>query len=169
MNLKRGYSLIEALVYAALAVLILGAIISSILIFNTTLRTVKVVRDLDNSSYISMDRMTREIRNSESLDNAASIYNATSGVLTLNTTDQANSPIKIKFYLSNGILMMDRANSPIGPLSLSSVRVNSLIFRPIISTSSQAVKIEMEIQATSTNFNSSKKFYNTIILNGSYI
>jgi len=138
------------------------------MLLSNSYRNLKAVRDVESSAVTAMNRMTREIKGASSVDGTGTSYNTSSGSLLLNTTDSSNQATTIKFYLSNGAIMMDKGGSYFGPLTGSTVNVTSLIFRPINASSSQAVKIEMNIQSNDQRNIINKNFYNTAILRGSY-
>ncbi len=163
-----GFSLVEILIYILLLGLLLAAIINSTLLLAKSYRNVKATRSIESSAISSMDRMTREIRNATSINTGASSLNVNPGILALNTTTASGTSQTIRFYTSSGKLIMERDGSTVGQLTFSDSNVSNLIFRSISTTTSEAVKIEMSIQSsTSTSF-ITKNFYQTVILRSSY-
>ena len=169
-----GYSFVEVIIYLALLVILLLAIINGTLLLAQNYRNVKAVRDIESSAIDSMDRMTREIHNAISVNGTQTTYYTSPGSLMLNTTDTSNNAITLRFYLQGGKVLMDRNGVFVGPLTESDVTASSLIFRSITSSTSVAVKIEMTLQASSTQQTASgtgaiiKNFYDTAVLRGSY-
>jgi type II secretory pathway pseudopilin PulG len=162
---KKGYSLVEALVYVLIFSLIFGSIVTATVLLSTSYRQIKAMRNIESSAISAMNRMSREIKNSVSVDTSATMYNSPSGVLLLDT---ASSTDDVRFHLSNGQVMLQEGSTPTGALTLDSATVSSLVFRPITTENSEAVKIEMTIQAQVKGAIISKNFYNTIVLRGSY-
>lgn len=161
-----GFSLIEIIIYVALLAVLIGAITWSIGSILHTYNRMKDTRAVLNSAMASMDRMTREIRNSKSVDLANTATSTPNGYLTLNDFDSSGSSTIIKFYLSDGRIYVDQAGTQLGPLTLENTYVSSLIFRYFTSASSTGVKIEMAIQSSSTPANN---FYDSAVLRGSYV
>lgn len=148
----KGFTLAETIVYSALFVVILGAIINSVFILSTSYRHIRDVKNAQMSALTAMDRMSREIRKASSISGGGTSYNTPSGTLTLNTGAE--------FFLSNGKIMMEQNNVSQGALTASDMQVGTLTFRHISTGNSEGVKIEMTIE--------NKNFYNTVMLRGSY-
>jgi hypothetical protein len=115
-----------------------------------------------------MERISREIRQSKSVDVVNSTLGSSPGVLQLNSTDSAGTSMIMKFSVLSGALNIYKDNVLIGNLLGQKVSVTSLIFRRVITTNGEAVKIELTLQITSGNVTRSENFYDTIILRGSY-
>lgn len=158
--------MLEMLFYIALLTLLLLVVVNSLILMVTSYRHIKASEVIESSAITAMDRMMVEIRNAKSVDVTNSVFNSSAGVLTLNTS--SGSPAQIKFDGSTSTLAVYEDGVYSGPLFSADGRVKSLTFRSISTTTSAAIKIEMEIESgTSTSYNS-KKFYDTGILRGSY-
>ncbi|MES3005701.1 MAG: prepilin-type N-terminal cleavage/methylation domain-containing protein [Patescibacteria group bacterium] len=169
-NVRRtkGFSLVEVLIYLFLLTILLGTIINSTLLLARSYRSVKAVRSIESSAISSMDGMLREVRNAASINIGSSNLNINPGILALNTTNASGSLQTLRFYLSGGKVMMDRDGINVGQLTFSDSNVTGLVFRSIVATTSEAIKIEMLIESgTSTAF-ISRNFYGTAILRSSY-
>jgi len=149
---NKGFTLVETLVYAALFVILLGAIINSTFLLSTSYRHVKDVKNAQMSALVAMDRISREIRQASTINGAGTSYNIPSGSLLLDTGAE--------FFLADGKIMMEQNNVSQGALTTNNVQVGTLMFRRIDTGNSQGVKIEMTIE--------NKNFYNTVMLRGSY-
>jgi type II secretory pathway pseudopilin PulG len=149
---NKGFTLVETLVYAALFVILLGAIINSTFLLSTSYRHVKDVKNAQMSALVAMDRISREIRQASTINGAGTSYNIPSGSLLLDTGAE--------FFLTDGKIMMEQNNVSQGALTTNNVQVGTLMFRRIDTGNSQGVKIEMTIE--------NKNFYNTVMLRGSY-
>lgn len=163
---NKGFTLVETIIYLFLFVSLVLGIINSTVLLSKNYRNVKAIRSIENSAIGAMDRMTREIR--DATDIASATYNTNPGELILDGTDSAGDSETIRFYVSNGRLMLDRDGVNIGQLTQSDVTVSSLVFRSVSTTTSSAVKIEMSISNGSGASAISKNFYNTAILRSSY-
>lgn len=164
----RGYSLVELIIYMALMTVLLAGVVQSTLLLTQGYRNVKAVRNIENSAIYSMDRMVREIRNAKSVDGSQTTYNSAAGSLKLNTTDDVGTAQTVRFYLSGGKLMLQRNGADIGPLSVSSANVSSLIFRLISTSTSQAIKIELTVESGTSTAYFTKNFYETATIRGTY-
>lgn len=161
---KKGYSLVEVIAYIAMFTVLLSAVTYGTMVLVKSYRDTKSVRKVENSALASMDRMVREIRNATSVDTGASSFGNSSGILTINNGPSTTT----RFYLSNQRIYVDENGAVLGPITLSSVRVTSLIFRHIATTTSEAIKIEMTMAGHTSSPSVSENFYNTAVLRGSY-
>jgi Tfp pilus assembly protein PilV len=163
---SRGFTLVETLIYMFLFVVLILGIINSTVLLAKNYRNIKSVRSIENSAISAMDRMTREIRDASSISSGT--YNVNPGILILNGTDSSGTAETLKFYVSNGRVLLDRNGINIGQLTQADANVSSLVFRSISTTTSSAVKIEMTIDNGSSTPYITKNFYGTAILRSSY-
>jgi hypothetical protein len=164
-KLKKGYTLIETVIYVAILATIYFLIISTLLSFNSSYRNVVALRIVDNSGIDAMERITRDVRSAASVDIFNSTLGSNPGVLTLVATSNGVSTTT-KFYLQNGVVKMDINGTYYGPLTLSSASVTSLVFNKLDNSNSSAVKIDMTITGTSGFISKTKSYHSTIILKG---
>ena len=166
---RRGSSLLETLIYAAILGLIAVLTTGSILAMMKSYAGVKMSRDLNFSASVAMERMANEIRLANNIDDAGSIFSASPGKLKLDTTDSLGSPVTIEFFLSGaGVFVQEGVGTP-EALTASTTEITSLIFNKITSsTVSKAVKISLTAKAKGSRMERTENFYNTAILRGSY-
>lgn len=162
INKSKGFTLIETLIYLALFMLVIIAIIDSISAISNSYKNVKELRAIESSAMTSLDRMVSEIRNAISVDTANTTFNSSPGQLTL-----VNGTSTKKFYVSNNRLMINE-DGLIGPLTGSDIKVTSLIFRSIATTTASAVKIELSLRNVASSTSLTENFYMTATLRGSY-
>lgn len=160
---NEGYSLVEMVIYIALLAILMIVVVHAVLSIITSYRNIKAVRDLESTAILSMDRMTRTIRNGTRIDMANSTFGANPGILTIDTGTTTD-----KFYVSGGELQLDENGAYLGRLSLGDTTIKNLIFRLISTSTSEAVKIELEITSGTGSFSQDFKFYDTAIVRGSY-
>lgn len=165
---NKGYSIVEMLVYLAIFTAVSIFIINSMIVVLGSFATTRTNRDLLESGSIAMERISREIRQSKSVDIVNSTLGSSPGVLQLNSTDSAGNAMTVKFVISSGALNLYENGTSIGNLLGQNVSVSSLIFRRIATTNGEAVKIELTLQDVYSKNNQSQNFYNTIILRGEY-
>ncbi len=159
---KRGYSLIETVVYVALVAFLLASIASGTKLLFTAYQKTKAVRMVENGAIDTMDRIVRETRNSTSVNTSGSSFNVASGILSL-----VSGATTTKFYVSNNRVYIDQNGSTIGALTPSTIKVPALTFRYIDTGNSEAVKIELTLSASTTP-SFSESFYDSVVLRGSY-
>lgn len=166
--MKKGFSLIELMVYIAVISVVGGIFTGLVLSVSRSYAKIAVLRNMDIAAITSMERMTRTIRSSTSVDMAGSVLGSTPGTLSLNQLDLNGLNSKTSFEVAGQNIQMKIDNTDEGILLPAGVTVQSLIFRKIDSGKSQAVKIEMQLSGRAGNATSSESYYGTITLRGSY-
>jgi type II secretory pathway pseudopilin PulG len=164
-NLKKGYTLIETVIYVAILSIIYFLVVSTLLSFSSSYRNVVALRIVDNSGTNSMERMTREVRGAGAVDIINSTLGSSPGALTIISTSNGISTTT-KFYLQNGIIKMDINGAYYGPLTLNNASVTNLVFYKLDNTNSTAVKIDMTVTGTSGFITKTKSYHSTIVLKG---
>ena len=169
-SFSKGLTLIETIIYAAIFALISILVINAILMMTESFNVFRVARNINNSSEVAMERMTREIRWADDINVAESVFGSNPGRLVLNTIDPATGlATTTEFFVLNGALMIREGASDAQPLTSYKTEVTNLIFKQIAGSSvSKAVKIELELQSGRGNFQKKEKFYNSVILRRSY-
>lgn len=165
---KRGFSLTEMVIYAAILSIL------TIVTINATFSTVrsfaefKVSRDLNSSASSLLERLTREIRLAHGIDLAQSSLNINPGRLTLLTKNAADADTTVEFYVENNALKIKEGGVAMGSLTSSSTAVTNFTVRSLLNVNSSAIKAEFELTATRGEISKSGNFYTTILLRGSY-
>jgi hypothetical protein len=148
-------------------------LVQSIVVVVSSNRTSFIESNIRNSGYSAIESIAREIRSSQSIDFSGSVlYPSTAGVLQLNQFDVDGDPITVKFATTSNktLNLYEGQGTPtlVGPITLDGTRVLKIIFTPIDTGSSQAVRIQLQMEAGVGDKVKSEWFYNTIILRGSY-
>lgn len=157
---RAGFSLIEMVIYIAIAAGILTASVNSASSLMKSFNSARITSKINNSAEAAMERMTREIRTAYGI-NSSSVFGSSPGRLKLDTYNTSGATTTMDFYLNGGILTVAEGGGAGNPLTLGGVSVSNLVFYQITNaTTSKAVKIETMIQG--------KKFYDTAVLRGSY-
>jgi len=165
---NHGYSIAEVIVYLAIFAMVSLMVINSFIVVISSFATTRTNRDLLESGLSSMERISREIRQAKSIDIVASTLDSTPGILQLNSTDENDVSMVIKFVNENGDLNIYKNGVLIGNLINENITVQSIIYRRIATTEGEAVKIEMSLQDTPGKTVKVEKFYDTINLRGKY-
>lgn len=165
-----GFTLIEIIIYTAILALIFALVVNSLAVVIKAFNQGRLAIKINNSAEVAMDRMVREIRAAYDID-ANSELDSHPGRLILITDSLIipGSTTTLEFYLDLGRIMVEEEGDFVEALTSSDLTVTNLIFRQITAPSmSKAVKIEMEIQGSSGNYQKTENFYNTAILRKSY-
>ncbi len=170
-NLKKfnkGFSLVEILIYVGIFSIISIAVITSSVVVISSFSKTRDIRNILETGNVVFERMTREIRQSSGVDTSNSVLGSSPGSLQLNSTDESGNARTVKFIIENGSLNLYQNGALVDNLLGSDVSVSSLIFRRIVTTAGEAVKIEMTVVNTNTQNIIPRNFNSTIILRGGY-
>lgn len=168
MHTIRGFTLVEMVVYTTLLVVILVIIVSFIISFGNAYNILRSTIHIDNSATVSFERMIREIRQANDVDIGASTLGTHPGHLVLNTTDAADTPVILEFYINGGTLTVKKDGVDAGALTRTDVTIDNLVFVNISTSTSEAVKIEMTLESMIASTTKTKNFYSSSVLRGSY-
>ncbi len=163
---KKGYSLIEALIYLSIFVVVSSVIISLIWSMIRMNRQVTPLNSISRAAVSSLEAINREIRGAVRVDLINSIFSTSTSSLELITQGDQGFPGRVKIYLSSGVIKMDKDNIYLGPLSPNNVNVDALTFNYISSSTQSLIKIEIDLSSgvgeyrKTENFYSSSRLYN---------
>jgi len=160
---KKGYSLVEMIVYVTILSIISLVGMNSVLSFATSYKEILTLRVVDSSAIDSLERITRDIRSATSINTGSSTFGTNPGVLSLTTTSSEVSTTT-RFYLDNGILKVDINGVYSGPLTASTTQVTNLIFIKMDSDNSSLIKIQMTILGTVGAATKSKTYYSSVVM-----
>ena len=164
---RRGFTLVEALVYTAVLAIVAGIVVEILVGMTRASARVQLARRINHSAQISLERLTREIRNAQSVNGASSIFNTHPGRLSLTTLNALGLPTTIEFSLTSTTLQVTEGSS-VSNLTPKNVDVTNLVFRPFNSTNSQGIKVELELSAAQGRATRTEMFYTGAVLRGSY-
>lgn len=169
-TMKRGFTLIEIIIYIAIFGIVSIFTVNIIFIAVKAYDNFKIAKDVKSAAEISLERMSREIRLANDLDVSRSVLAVSPGKIYLNTVDFDSGSLKtVEFFRSGEALAMVQNGLTEEYITSSSTELLNLVFREIVSsTTSKAIKIEMELRARKGGFDKSEKFYTTAILKNSY-
>lgn len=157
---KQGFTLTEVLVYLAILTILSVLVVSVLMVILRSYSSLRLSRSLQESAVISMERMTREIKQAENLDLVNSIFDINPGKLVLGTGTE--------FYVDNGTLMIKESAGTAATSTSADITVDNLAFVRIVNEQSEAVRVELAVTATRGNQSRQAKFYSVAVLRGSY-
>ncbi len=165
---KRGFTLIESIIYAALASLLVITCFTLLFNMMRVYANFRSARTLTHSATVGLDRILREIKQASSVDTANSTFNASPGRLKLNTTDSSGNPTTIDFYVRGNVIVAQNGSGVVATTTDEALQITNLIFRNHPTTNSEAVSIELTLTDSRPATARSAKFYGTGVLRGSY-
>lgn len=166
--MKKGFSLIEVIVYIAVLVLVFGLFTNIILSVNRSYARLSAHRNMDIAAITSMERISRAIRSASSVVVGQSTLGSNPGMLSLNQVDSGGNSINTLFQVADQNIRIRVNDTDQGVLLPSGVSVSRLIFSLIDSGRSQAVRVEMQLTGGWGNSTTTENYYSTEVLRGSY-
>lgn len=165
---ERGFALAEMLVYTVILTLLVMVLFASLRAIIVTYRHIKVSRAIETSALTALERVTREIKNGESITLAQSIFDTASSSITVVGRNPSEVSKTSYIYLQNGILKIREDGIEKGQLTSSSTLVTNFTLNLIDQSLSDAVRITITLQAGSGEYVKNESFYSTAVLRGSY-
>jgi len=165
---QKGMSIIEALFYMAILVLLVSVTVATLVSLSSTYRNLRSFEAVNESAQSALERIVRELRGATSVDTMLSTLGSSPGDLYLDSLDEDGATTTLEFFVSAQTIRVKEAGADVGPLTAADVRVTNLIFRRMATTSSVAVKVEMTLESGTSTHYISKNFYSTAVLRGSY-
>jgi hypothetical protein len=164
IKLSYGFSIIEIIIYLAIFTAMSVLVINSFIIALSSFSNIRTNQDLLDGGSVSMDRITREIRQAKTID----VIDSTSEILQLNSTNTAGNNVIIKLAKVGNALNLYQEGVLIGNLLPQNIILNSISFDRISTTNSEAVKIKIVLQDSYSKINRIENFYDTVVLRGGY-
>ncbi|MBI5787157.1 MAG: hypothetical protein HY446_01245 [Candidatus Niyogibacteria bacterium] len=170
MSSNRGSSLIETLLYSAILIVLSVAAINTLLAMTSVFSQARALRQVGLNAETSLERLTREARLASGINEASSVFSATSSRLVLDTVRSSTDPTQVlkQFYVSGGRLALQENSDPAEFLTSNKVVVGSFWVDEITALNSEAVKIILELETAPGRNQASQTFYQSVILRGSY-
>ncbi|OHA79283.1 MAG: hypothetical protein A2747_02470 [Candidatus Yonathbacteria bacterium RIFCSPHIGHO2_01_FULL_44_41] len=168
LSRRRGFTLIEMVVYTAILGIIAVLAINSTLAMTRAFTSLRVSRDINSSATALFERLTRDIRGAYGVDLAQSDLGSNPGRLTLNTKDGGGSNTTIEFYVDNGLIKIREGGVAQGTITTTSTTATNFVVRQLSNINTQAVKIEVTLSATRGDITRTRNFYTTVVLRGTY-
>jgi hypothetical protein len=165
---QKGISLVETVFYVA-GFSIIGVItMQSIVSTSKAFADLRISRDINDSAVSIMERMTRDIRNATSIDQANSTFGVNPGRLTIATVSATGTPITVEYVVVGSQLHIRQNGVDQGSLLSLKSQVSSLVFYFLNTGRTTGVKIELNVSSSRGAVADTDRFYDTIMLRGSY-
>lgn len=156
-------SLLELLIYMSVLLILTIAIVASTMSLSTVFARNKSARVLTDAAAIVAERLTRDIRDADSVNLLLSTLNATSSVLVLE-----NGATTTTYSIVEGNIVIDVEGVALGALTPDEVLVNKFSAVRYAGTDSEAVRVTMSLSVVGRYASTTEIFYSTGVLRGSY-
>ncbi len=158
-----GFSLVEVLVYIAVTVSISLAGVLTYLSLNSGLVRSATERSVNHAAQVALERITRDIRGATTVNAAQSTLGTSPGVLTL-----TNAATTTRYSVSGGALLLEVDGVTLGPLTGSGVTVEDFTLNRYVGTSTELVRVKLTLSAVTKAASTTRTYYTSAVLRGSY-
>jgi ABC-type lipoprotein release transport system permease subunit len=158
-----GVGAVELVIYTAILGLLTVAVITTTLSLNSTFQKSRAERVLVSAGSTAIERVTRDIRDADSINVPASTLNATSSVLTLVT-----GATTTQYRLQNETLLVTVNGVDLGAVTAQNIRATSFVAVRYTSPKSDMVRIILDLTRTDRFATSTKRFTTSAVLRGGY-
>lgn len=169
MRGTRGTSIIELIVYGAILALISVFVVNTFLVVSSAFSQVRLRRQVNANAELIMSRLIREIRFGKSVY-ASSTFGVHPSRLSFVTFASPTDDTEISgdFRIIGMNALFQKGSGSALRLNTHDVGIINFVLTQIATTTSAAVRIELELEASSTKKIVREKFYGTAVLRGSY-
>ncbi len=160
---KKGYTLVELVVYLSLFCLLSLTLVRITVTGYNVYKVVRINRDFTENGILAIDRISREVRNATSVS-GSSVLNSSPGSLVL-----VNSTGTVTFDVNNNQLRLTETknnNTTTANLTGGVISVSSLVFYNFSTSQGQFVKTVLTLKHNPTG--RTENFYVTNLLRGVY-
>lgn len=149
---KKGFTLIEYIVYLAVFSALSIATISMILGLIEVSRKASALQDIHDNARVTMETLAQEIRQAKSIYTPTSILGSNPGQLSLETKNYVSSGdphTYVDVYIDGSSIYIKREGQEATRLTSKNVHVKNLTFTPLNQASTPALRITLILEAPS--------------------
>jgi type II secretory pathway pseudopilin PulG len=147
---KRGFTLIEFIIYFGILSLVITAVVGFMLVFVQSRTKTIAVSEVEANARFVLNRVLWSTRQAVSVNSTLSATSTDNGVLALNTVTPATSPTV--FNLNSGTVFIKEGSSAQAPLTTPEVTVTKLRFtQDSLSAGVETVTAAIALQYHTTN------------------
>ncbi|OIO33077.1 hypothetical protein AUJ44_01140 [Candidatus Nomurabacteria bacterium CG1_02_47_685] len=168
MGRKKGFTLIEMLIYIVFLSAASVVAVTSLFTIVRAVAEIRLAQDINDSATAVLGRTMREIRDAYGIDAIQSAFGTNPGRLVLLTKDDMGNNVARDFFVENGAIKLKEDGVDQGSLISQNVTVDNLVFTNITTANSQGVKITMQISGVRGNLSKTGSYDATAILRGEY-
>lgn len=160
INNAQGYTLAETLGYIFALSVVSVLVINALLLLSKSFVSMKTSRAVGTSAVVSIDQITKEIRNAESVS-PLSVLKTSPGKLVL-VMPEGSPTTTVEFSLGNSNILHKFENGiDQGALIATGTDIPYLVFNVATTTKSASVSFEMTIRDSTKRTKISETFYST--------
>jgi Tfp pilus assembly protein FimT len=167
LQAKRGFTLLELLIYSALGLLLLLAVAFAVFRMYDIYREVTTGPRADRVGTSIVDSVVKNVRSGKSIDFVNSVFSDPNGSLTVNSKVNGVA-VEKAFGISGGRATYTEDGGSAQYLSPTDITVSKLQFEDISTTISSAVRVDVEITFSTKAGQEVRSYQGVSILRHSY-
>lgn len=170
--MKKGFTLMEALIYIGVLAIIISAVSSFFLWITRSNTKVRAMRETLDSARQAMEIMSHEIKEAKSIYTPTSIFSTSTSQISLETTKylpEGENRTYVDFFLCEKRLCLKKEGQNPITLTLDNVEVKSLEFNQVATTSTIpsiqiVLRVDYKAPAERAEYQASVKLISTVSL-----
>jgi type II secretory pathway pseudopilin PulG len=147
---KKGFSLLEIILYIFLMASILSTLAFFLLQLTTARTKTRTISETLAAGYLIEERLSEAVRHAQALLVGSSVFGTDPGVLSLDMVDAARDPTNFSLTADNGQFQISQAGLSATPLTSSNLQITNLIFTNLTGSADVGIiQVQFTVQATS--------------------
>lgn len=163
----RGTSLVETVIYVAFFATIITVIVYGLVSAFRTYAFTRAKRQIAIDANLAIERMVREIRQANAIDDANSDFGGSPGTLKLFSTDSVGTPRSVQFSVVNNVITITENDVVTGGVTSGITEVENLTFTKLTTPVGAAIKVDLTVRSDH-GISTSATFHTTAVLRGTY-
>ena len=167
INKRKGFTLVEVLIYSSMAVVIIGILGMMFVQIYGLYKEITIVPRTDRSLLLTVDRMVKDVRSGQSIEVGSSVFGDSNGQLYVVASE--NAVLVNKFYkLENGRIIYQEDAGAEQFLTPEDITVTKLQFEYLTTPISEGVRVEIDVSVDKGDEVVTKEYDGFSILRQSY-
>ena len=160
---KKGFTLVETLIYVAIFALVSTALISFILnILNIHAKNY-VEQEVEANARMALDIISGRIRAASDINIGTSVFGSDPGLISLAMADVSKNPTIIDLSADNGTLRIKEGTSAYVNLTSSGVKITNLVFTHLSQTALRDnIRVEITVEYNNSSGDKEYQFAQTL-------
>lgn len=167
LRANKGTTLVETIIYVLFFAGLITVMIYGLVWAFKSYAFTRGKRQIAIDANLAIERMVREIRQANSIDDANSNFGGSPGTLKLFSTDSNGTPRSVQFSVVNDVITVTENNVVTGGVTSGITDVTNLTFTKLTTPVGAAIKIDLTVRSTK-GITTTASFHNTAVLRGTY-
>ncbi len=154
---KKGFSLLETILYIILMAMILSTLALFLLQLTSARAKTRVISDVLSGAHLIEQRLSEAVRHAQAINVATSVFGTDPGVLSLEMTDATRDPTVFSLSANDGQFQMSQDGGAATTLTPSNLQITNLVFTNLTGADDVGI-IQVQFTVSTTSTSGSKPF-----------